>query len=402
MDKIISFARNIFVAFSTGMVAWFTFVIATRPEPVFPQQFVDDLIKKSSIVKKGKESIVIITGSTGGIGLNLAEELYKLGLTVILASRTESKCKQVIEEIKSKYPSATGALDYGVLDTGDLTTVKSFCDWYKSKYAYLTVLVNNAGQHYMQGETPKIGSLFESKTTITKQGYDEIFAINYLGHFLLTHLLTPLLQNTENSRIINVASAYHYGSDGTTLRISNQEKGPDAANGQNRNRQHRQRAYAVTKLAQVYHARSLYQQFQQEKCNIKIISLCPGWVRTGMIPHGMIGHFLNSFNFLPKCGILTPLCTIIDPDLKSGEFCANYIVPIMTRPFGPLILKLVDLLGIRLLFTDILAMFLVLLEARSYGYHKYKSSPDSYNQKIADDLHQWSLKELTNKGFISK
>ncbi len=47
--------------------------------------------------------------------------------------------------------------------------------------------------------------------TLTKDGFESVFAINYLGHFLLTHLLMPQLiaagTNDKAARIVNVSSS---------------------------------------------------------------------------------------------------------------------------------------------------------------------------------------------------
>lgn len=382
------------VGASGVILAWLAYIVATRPEPVFPTKKVEEIIKNSSITKT-KDTIVLITGSTGGIGMVLAEELYRIGVTVIIASRNEAKCKQTVEDIKEKYPDSKGALDYGVLDTGDLQSVKDFCSWYKSKYSHITVLMNNAGQHYAQGETPRL-SLGQKLTCLSKQGYDEIFAINYLGHFLLTELLLPLI---KNGRVINVASAYHFASDGSTLK-PREGMLVDAANGVKRDFKHRRAAYAVTKLAQILHVRELARRSSNPQ--VKFLAVCPGWVRTGMIPHGPVGAFLNRFNFTPKCGILVLLATVFDEKVKSGDFSTNYSVPLLNNAFGRFILRLVTILNLRASFVDMFAAFLVMVEARSYGYQQQLSSAEAEDPKLAAGLYDWTIRELTERGYLTK
>jgi NAD(P)-dependent dehydrogenase (short-subunit alcohol dehydrogenase family) len=395
-EALLTAAGKAVVGFSGLVALWFSFVVATRPEPVFPVKQVEDLLKKSSL-NKGRDTIVIITGSTGGLGLALAEELFRYGITVIIASRTESKCQQVVEDIKKKYPDATGALDYGVIDTGDLQSVVSFVNWFKSKYTHLNILVNNAGQHYAQGETPRL-SIGQKRTHVTKQGYDEVFSINYLGHFLLTHLLLPMI---KKGRVVHVASAYHFGADGSTLRPRVKGELIDAANGQERGFDHRHRAYAVTKLAQVLHARELQRRLDAEgNSNVTSVVLCPGWVRTGMIPKGAIGAFLNRFNFTIRCGTLVMLCTMFDDKLKGGEWLTNYILPPMNTNIGLYLLRIITKLGLRMAFTDLFALILVLVETRSYGYHTQRTSEEAEDKKLAKDLYNWTLEELKEREFV--
>lgn len=399
MDTLFPYVVKSCLAGSAIFVSWLVYIAVSRPEPVFPLKQVEDLIAKNAHGTDLKKIIVLITGSTGGIGLKVAEELYSRGVTVIIASRTESKCKQTVEDLKKLYPTSTGALDYCTLDTGDLDSVKAFTVWYKSKFSYLTILLNNAGQHYAQGETHRLG-IGSKMTTITKQGYDEVFAINYLGHFLLTNELLPLI---KKGRVISVASAYHWAADGKSLQ-PRAGKMLDAANGVDRDFQHRRAAYAVTKLAQVLHMRELQRRLIAEgrQNDVIALSLCPGWVQTNMIPHGLIGKFINSFNFTVQCSTLAPLSAIFDPSLKGGEFASNYVLPLLNRPWiQSLLMAVFSILPIRPTFIDIFAMFLAMLEARSYGYYVQISSPESKDAKLARGLYDWSLQELATRGYIT-
>ncbi len=88
----------------------------------YPQQDMELLYNEvSSIISKtGLKPVAIVTGSTSGIGQELATELYRLGANVIIASRSEAKCLKIINEIKSLGFNTTGHLEVGVLDTSDL------------------------------------------------------------------------------------------------------------------------------------------------------------------------------------------------------------------------------------------------------------------------------------------
>lgn len=397
-ETIFRVAGSAVVGVSSLFAVWLAFIVATRPEPTFPVKQVEDLLKKSSL-NKGKDTIVVITGSTGGLGLALAEELYRFGITVIIASRNEDRCKSTIEAIKKKYPDAKGVLDYGVVDTGDLQSVVNFVKWFKSKYSYLNILVNNAGQHYAQGDTPKL-SIGQKRTTVNKQGYDEVFTINYMGHFLLSHLMVPLI---KKGRVVHVASAYHFGADGSTLKPQRSGELIDAANGKERGFDHRHRAYAVSKLAQILNARELQRRLTAANNNDVIsVALCPGWVRTGMIPKGAVGAFLNRFNFTVRCGTLVMLSTLFDDKLKGGEWTTNYILPFMNTEPGLFILKIITMLGLRMAFTDLFALILVLVETRNYGYHTQRTSAEGDDKELAKGLYDWTLQELKARGFIQE
>src|SRR6185295_19215323 len=64
-----------------------------------------------------------------------------------------------------------------------------------SRYKQLHVLINNAG-------------VFLPNREVSEDGIEKTFATNYLGHFLLTHLLLDILKTSAPSRIVNVASKH--------------------------------------------------------------------------------------------------------------------------------------------------------------------------------------------------
>lgn len=88
-------------------------------------------------------------------------------------------------------------IHYEYLDTGNLKSVRQFAKSVKKKYSKIDILINNAG-------------IMATPYYLTEDGFESQFAVNYLGHFLLSHLLMPQLRaaGTQdlNSRIINVSS----------------------------------------------------------------------------------------------------------------------------------------------------------------------------------------------------
>ena len=93
-----------------------------------------------------------------------------------------------------------GSISYERLDTGSLKSVREFAAIVASKYPKIDVLINNAG-------------VMATPYNLTEDGFESQFAINYLGHFLLTHLLLPNLKaagrKSCNARIVNVSSCAH-------------------------------------------------------------------------------------------------------------------------------------------------------------------------------------------------
>lgn len=131
--------------------------------------------------------VVVITGSSSGIGLGAAKEVAKLGPKVILASRNEEKLKRAREEIIET--SGNNDIHYKLLDLASLKSVRHFADEIKAE-GRLDVLVNNAGAVGL----PDV---------LTEDGLNLTMQVNFFGTFLLTYLLLPLLKSSAPSRIIN-------------------------------------------------------------------------------------------------------------------------------------------------------------------------------------------------------
>jgi len=141
-----------------------------------------------------KNSVVLVTGATSGIGKSTAEALAGLGATVIIHGRSEKKISSAINEIKGR----TGNKKVEGIK-GDLTSlkeVKGIAEEFKSRFNRLDVLINNAG------------GLFLNEIS-SKDGLEITFAVNYLSHFLLTNLLLDLIMKSSPSRIIHVSSGAH-------------------------------------------------------------------------------------------------------------------------------------------------------------------------------------------------
>ncbi|KAK0731943.1 short chain dehydrogenase reductase [Lasiosphaeris hirsuta] len=158
--------------------------------PTFTEKDMPDLTHKT----------YLITGANSGIGKELARLLYAANATVYMACRTETKARSAIKDIEAAAPSSRGRLEFLPLDLGDLRTVKPAVEAFLSKEDKLHVLFNNAGV------------MFPSADQKTAQGYDLELGTNCLGHFLLAHLLTPILAKTAAAeppgtvRVVWVAS----------------------------------------------------------------------------------------------------------------------------------------------------------------------------------------------------
>jgi NAD(P)-dependent dehydrogenase (short-subunit alcohol dehydrogenase family) len=142
--------------------------------------------------------IAVVTGASTGLGLETARALASVGARVVLAGRDAARISAAAGTIRERVPDAE--LEEGALDLTSLDSIRAFADWYAGGHDRLHLLINNAGVMY----TP-----FEH----TAEGFEMQFGTNHVGHFLLTCLLVPQLLADPPSRVVNLSSGGHMGSD---------------------------------------------------------------------------------------------------------------------------------------------------------------------------------------------
>ena len=144
-----------------------------------------------------EEAVILVTGSTDGLGRLVARDLAAAGATVLLHARDPERGDAAVREIRSE--TGSDRLRYYLADFSSLEEVRRLADEVRTNHDCLDVLVNNAGI----GAGPR----GDADRQESKDGYELRFAVNYLAPFLLTRLLLPLLRESVPSRIVNVASA---------------------------------------------------------------------------------------------------------------------------------------------------------------------------------------------------
>ncbi|WP_075187345.1 SDR family oxidoreductase [Teredinibacter haidensis] len=133
----------------------------------------------------------IITG-TGGLGFEGALALAKAGGEVIIAGRNAEKGAAAIARIHSEVPFA--AVRFELLDLASLASIKNFGERLRSQRGSLDLLINNAGV------------MVPPKRQETEDGFELQLGTNYLGHFVLTAELMPLLVKGKSPRVVTLSS----------------------------------------------------------------------------------------------------------------------------------------------------------------------------------------------------
>lgn len=138
--------------------------------------------------------VVIITGSTSGIGWETALGLAERGATVILASREKSKGIRAQSDIRSDTNNMN--VHFMHLDLSSFASVRSFAAAFLEQYPKLDILINNA-------------EIMAPRRRLTEDGLESTLGVNYFGHFLLTLLLVDRLKASVPSRIISMTHTSH-------------------------------------------------------------------------------------------------------------------------------------------------------------------------------------------------
>ena len=198
---------------------------------------------------------VIITGANSGLGFETAKKIAKdKNYRVILACRNIDKASEAKDEI-TKETDNQNILPM-TIDTSSLTSVRNFVEEFKKLDIKLDVLICNAGISSMS-------------TGTTDDGYELVFATNYLGHFLLTNLLLPYM--SEDARIINITSDMHNPPGGIEW------NGADCLVSLPANERKR---YSYSKLANIYFTYELDDRLKKLGSKITVNAFNPGMMKT--------------------------------------------------------------------------------------------------------------------------
>ena len=140
---------------------------------------------------------IIITGATDGIGLQAAKVIANKGYRVGLVGRNKEKGYQAKEIIINS--TSNDKIDFFECDLSLIKNVKKLSSQIKEKYSKIDVLLNNAG-----------GA--NKNKIITSEGLEKTFATNQMNYFVLTTELLDIISESDDGRVVNVASNAHIGA----------------------------------------------------------------------------------------------------------------------------------------------------------------------------------------------
>ena len=146
----------------------------------------------SSMIRAGSRR-VLVTGAASGIGLETSLQLAARGDHVVVADRNVAGGEAALRRILE----AGGSGEFRELDLADLALVRAFAGHELAGGRPLDVLVNNAGL------------LPPMARATTRDGFELVLGVAYFGHFALTGLLLPALEQSGRPRVVSVSSIAH-------------------------------------------------------------------------------------------------------------------------------------------------------------------------------------------------
>ena len=256
---------------------------------------------------------VLVTGATGGIGLQTAKVLARMGHSVLIHGRDRAKGEAAVKKVRA---TAAANIDVRFLqaDFASLAQVRALAAQVVASVPRLDVLINNAG----------CGNVSRS---VTADGYETTFAVNHLAPFLLTNLLLDKLKESAPARIVNVASRAH------------RDKEIDFDDLMSVRSYRVMRTYGRSKLANILFTQSLAKRLAGS--NVTANSLHPGLIATGIGQTNALARLVWRLVVRVRGGISveegarTSLYLATSPDvagLSGGYYVRCRLAELQTRP----------------------------------------------------------------------
>lgn len=207
---------------------------------------------------KDKKKKVLITGVLGGIGSGTAwlfkeNGWYVIGLDVVRHDSPQVKKQEREKEYIDQFFN---------IDLSDPDEIERFCKSFSEKHKNLEALVNNAAIMFTK-------SLFDTSV----KRWDETFAVNVRGPFLLSKLLYPCLKASKGS-VVNISSVHAQATSKDVV------------------------AYAASKGALSALTRVIALEFAED--GIRVNAVLPGAVDTDMLKDGFKRNNITNESFVEK------------------------------------------------------------------------------------------------------
>jgi NAD(P)-dependent dehydrogenase (short-subunit alcohol dehydrogenase family) len=255
---------------------------------------------------------VLITGANSGIGYHAAFTFVRKGAHVIFACRDRSKGEAALRRLATEAPGTN--IELAILDLASLASVRDFAARQLAQRRGLDILINNAGV------------MAPPKRVQTADGFELQFGTNVLGHFALTGLLLPALQQAAGSaesaappRVVTIASIAHKRG-----RLNFDDLQSERGYGP-------MKSYQQSKLANLMLALEMDRRLRAAGSKILSAAAHPGVANTNLFQTGeraaiakgarkILGHLIGAFLNTEAEGALATLYAATASDVVSGGY----------------------------------------------------------------------------------
>lgn len=280
-----------------------------------------DVIRDEGAIGKYAGRVIVITGTSSGIGIELARALAATEATLFLTARNLTKAREALGDLL-----ASNRVVLVEMELESFDSIKAAAKTILASTAKVNILINNAG---IMG----IPTL-----QFTRDGHELHFGTNHLGHFLLFQLLKPALLAATSpelrSRVVSVASSAHRSIGLNESDNYSFQKGGYDAN----------LAYAQSKTANIYMANEIERRYGEQ--GLHATSLHPGGSLTGLsrqMPDEMVEALISQFKMehvlqSPAQAAATMVWAAIGREWenKGGKYLVNCAVTPRAVDAGPL------------------------------------------------------------------
>lgn len=242
---------------------------------------------------------MIVTGASSGLGLASAAALAGRGATVVLAVRNRERGRAAQRKITERLPD--GRLEVADLDLSSMSSVAAFAEDQLDR-GPVHGLINNAGISMVP------------RRTLTEDGFELVWATNYIGHFALTARLMPALLAAGDSRVVSISSITAHAP--RTVDLSLGERG--LYNGP--------MTYAQSKLGCAIFAMELDRRLKAARRQPISVLAHPGWADTELFEdqqnpvNRMIIHWGGVLATSAEEGAACQVYAATAPELTGGEY----------------------------------------------------------------------------------
>ncbi|MFE5538325.1 SDR family NAD(P)-dependent oxidoreductase [Streptomyces sp. NPDC056519] len=262
----------------------------------------------------------LVTGGNAGIGYFIAEQLSATGATVVLGSRNPAKAEAATASIRAQVP---GARVRAVrLDLADLSSLE----------ASVESLVGSLGVERLDAVVHNAGvALDDPPRRETGDGHELMFGTNHLGHFALTRQLMPLLTAAPAARVVTIGS---FAAKSERLDLDDLQSHKDYRP---------KRAYARSKLAQMYFGVELDRRLRAVGSTVTSVVAHPGGALDSLTPARPPIHRPTTAARLctapaalliqgKEAGAWSAVRAVLDPAVHGGQLWAPRVFGLRGKP----------------------------------------------------------------------